>query len=238
MPVNLIFVFLVIESITGINPHMARYLLFHNVMKTPLKYIVSIAALTFALTLSAKATFVENTVFKGELKLFNDADHKAVTSFDATVGGHSGPVVNVSTNGTELVDSGAGFATIKPVIGGTLSELIFTPADNTLFSDFSFRGQLTQKGTVTLAVFDQFGTEFDFTTKSEGKDDDIPRFGVISTDGETIDHIILTADTFKEFKQVEFSFATGVPTPDGGATVMLLGAALSVLGLARRYLKS
>ena len=26
--------------------------------------------------------------------------------------------------------------------------------------------------------------------------------------------------------------------PDGGTTVMLLGAALSVLGMARRYLKS
>ena len=29
-----------------------------------------------------------------------------------------------------------------------------------------------------------------------------------------------------------------VPTPDGGTTVMLLGAALSVLGIARRFLKS
>jgi hypothetical protein len=30
----------------------------------------------------------------------------------------------------------------------------------------------------------------------------------------------------------------GVPTPDGGATVMLLGAGLGVLGLVRRYLSS
>ena len=28
-----------------------------------------------------------------------------------------------------------------------------------------------------------------------------------------------------------------VPTPDGGATVMLLGAALGSLGMARRFLK-
>jgi len=38
-----------------------------------------------------------------------------------------------------------------------------------------------------------------------------------------------------------YSFANAtvtVPTPDGGTTVMLLGAALGVLGMARRYLKS
>jgi hypothetical protein len=200
------------------------------------KLAVMAAILTLAALHQAQGTFVENTEFKGELKLFNDADHKAVTSFDATVGGHSGPVVNVSTNGIETVDSGAGFANIKPVNGGTLSELIFTPADDTLFSDFSFRGQLTQAGTVTLTVVDQFGTAFTFTTQSEGKDDDIPRFGVISFDGETIQSVTLTADTFKEFKQVEFSFGAGVP--DGGATVMLLGGAMTMLGLARRFLKS
>jgi VPDSG-CTERM motif len=201
------------------------------------KLAVMAAILTLAALHQAQGTFVQNTDFKGELKLFNDADHKAVTSFDSTVGGHSGPVVNVSTNGTELVDSGAGFATIKPVIGGTLSELIFTPADNTLFSDFSFRGQLTTAGTVTLTVFDQFGIAFPFTTKSEGKDDDIPRFGVISLDGETIDHVVLTANTFKEFKQVEFSFG-GTGVPDGGSTVMLLGAALGAVGMVRRFLMS
>jgi hypothetical protein len=32
--------------------------------------------------------------------------------------------------------------------------------------------------------------------------------------------------------------STGVPVPDGGATVMLLGAALGALGMARRFLKS
>ena len=30
--------------------------------------------------------------------------------------------------------------------GGTLTDLIFTPASNTLFSDFSFRGQLRAPG--------------------------------------------------------------------------------------------
>lgn len=33
-------------------------------------------------------------------------------------------------------------------------------------------------------------------------------------------------------------FGPGVPTPDGGTTVMLLGGALSMLGLLRRYVRS
>ena len=33
-------------------------------------------------------------------------------------------------------------------------------------------------------------------------------------------------------------FGSAATTPDGGTTVMLLGAALSVLGMARRYIKS
>lgn len=181
----------------------------------------------------AQGTFIELTDFKGEMKLFNDKDHKNVTDFDATVGGHKGPAVHVHTDGP--VDSGAGFANITPVHGTLLHELIFTPADNTLFSDFSFRGQLTQAGIVTLTVFDAFGQSFIFHTASEGKDDDIPRFGVISLDGETIDHVVVDAVGFKEFKQVEFSFGNGVATPDGGNTVMLMGGALLALVAAARF---
>ena len=48
--------------------------------------------------------------------------------------------VHIHTTGN--VNSGSGFANIKPVHGGTLTDLIFTPEDNTAFSDFSFRGQL------------------------------------------------------------------------------------------------
>jgi hypothetical protein len=185
------------------------------------------------LPLTASATFVVNTDFKGELKLFNDVDHKNVTDFVATVGGHTGPAVAVHTNGH--VDSAAGFATIKPANGEPLISLTFTPADNQLFNDFSFRGQLTQAGTVTLTVVDSDGFSFSFTTMSEGKDDDIPRFGVISLDGETIQSVTLTANSFKEFKQVEFSFGN-VSVPDGGATVMLLGLGLGAIGAARRWL--
>jgi hypothetical protein len=196
--------------------------------------VAAIVALSALGLNQAHATFVVNTDFKGELKLFNDVAHKSVTQFTATVGGHSGPAVDVQTNGR--VDSGAGFANITPANGDPLISLTFTPADNTLFSDFSFRGQLTAAGFVTVTVVDSDGFSFTFTTPSEGKDDDIPRFGVISHDGETIDHVTVTANSFKEFKQVEFSFGNA-SVPDGGATVMLLGMGLSGLGLVRRYVK-
>jgi hypothetical protein len=208
-------------------------LTFSSMYKTKLAVAVIVALSAFALN-QAHATFVVNTDFKGELKLFNDADHKNVTDFVATVGGHTGPAVAVHTDGH--VDSAAGFATIKPANGEPLISLTFTPADNQLFSDFSFRGQLTAAGTVTLTVVDSNGFSFTFTTPSEGKDDDIPRFGVISLDGETIDHVTVTANSFKEFKQVEFSFGNA-SVPDGGAAVMLLGMGLSGLGLVRRYIK-
>jgi len=39
--------------------------------------------------------------------------------------------------------------------------------------------------------------------------------------------------------RLNFSFsANGIAVPDGGTTVMLLGAALGVLGMARRFLMS
>lgn len=197
------------------------------------KTAVAVALAVMGLMLhQAQATFIENTDFKGEMKLFNDKDHKNVLDFIGTVGGHSGPAVRVDANAR--IDSGAGFANITPVHGANLTQLTFTPADNTLFSDFSFRGQLTQAGFVTVRVFDSEGLSFLFTTHSEGKDDDIPRFGVISNDGETIDHVVISANSFKDFKQVEFSFGNGVAAPDGGNTVMLMGGALlALMGLSR-----
>ena len=205
---------------------------------TKLKYIVSIVALTAALTLSARASFVEASAPFGGVPLFFDVANSNVTDLQAFVGANdpSAPIVFIHTDGP--VDTGSGFANIKPASGSTLTELIFTPDDPNLFSDFSFRGQLTAEGneTVTVTVQDNQGNPpqvFVFT--GLGTNQDFARQGIISFDGETIQSVTITSD-FKEFKQIRISFGPGVP--DGGATVMLLGAALSVLGMARRFLKS
>jgi hypothetical protein len=202
-----------------------------------LKYIVSIAALTAALTLSASATFMVDPDPSGE-KLFIDVANKSVSDFEGFVGANhpSAPHVDIHTTGN--VNTGSGFATIKPIKDGSLTQLIFTPENGNLFADFSFRGQLEgdANGTVTLIVQDNQGDPFQtFIFSGLGANADFARQGIISLDGETIQSITLISD-FKELKQIEFSFAPGVP--DGGVTVMLLGAALGVLGIARRYIMS
>jgi VPDSG-CTERM motif len=200
------------------------------------KCIVSIAALTAALTLSASATFIVDPDPGGE-KLFIDVANKNVSDFEGFVGANNSSAPHVDIHTTGNVNTGSGFANIKPVHNGSLSELIFTPENANLFADFSFRGQLEgdANGTVTVVVQDNQGNPAQtFTLTGLGANADFARQGIISLDGETIQSITLMSD-FKEVKQIEFSFARGVP--DGGATVMLMGAGLSALGIVRRYLK-
>src|SRR6476660_10063562 len=56
----------------------------------------------------------------------NDAAVKDVSTFTGTVGGHTGTAITVDTIGN--IDTGAGFATIKPTSGALLTSLTFTPA--------------------------------------------------------------------------------------------------------------
>ena len=185
----------------------------------------------------AKATFIIDTNPSGE-HTFIDTAHHGVTAFTMFVGANnpSAPHVGVTTTGA--VDTGSGFATIKPSQGGSLTDLIFTPADQTLFSDFSFRGQLEPDalGSLTLTVQDNQGKPAQtFTFSGLGSQHDFARIGIVSSD-ETIQSITITSD-FKEFKQIEMSFAGAPPpVPDGGATVMLLGAALGMLSVTGRFL--
>jgi hypothetical protein len=143
--------------------------------------------------------------------------------------------VDIHTTGN--VDTGSGFATIKPIKDGSLTELIFTPEDPNLFKDFSFRGQLLADagGTVTVMVQDNQGNSpQSFTFTGLGSNADFARQGIISLDGETIQSVTLTSD-FKQVKQIEFSFSQVVP--ESGTTAILLGCGLAAIGLVRRYLR-
>jgi len=202
-----------------------------------LKYIFSIAALTGSLALSANATFIIDPNPGGE-KLFIDVANKDVSDFQGFVGANnsSAPHVGIHTAGN--VDTGSGFANIKPVKNGSLTELIFTPENPDLFADFSFRGQLLRDagGTVTVTVQDNQGNSPQtFTLTGLGSNSDFARQGIVSLDGETIQSVTLMSD-FKEVKQIEFSLA-GQTVPDSGASAVLLGTALAGIGLVRRYLK-
>jgi hypothetical protein len=200
------------------------------------KYIISIAALTAALTLSAKASFIADTN-PGGAKGFIDVANHDVNSFNIFVGANnsSAPHVGVTTMGN--VDTGSGWSNIAPHGLGTLTDLIFTPANDTLFNDFSMRGMLVSPTTsLTIIVTDSLGNVFTIPfTGLQHDPHDFARLGVVSLDGETIKSVEVQG-SFKEVKQIEFSFAPGT-VPDGGATVMLLGGALGALGMTRRFLK-
>ncbi len=180
----------------------------------------------------AHATFVIDPNPGGDM-LFIDVANKDVASFTGTVGSNQGgPLINVTTIGN--VDTGSGFANIKPTNNQTLlTSLTFTPADGTLFGDFSFRGQLESEagGTVTVKVQDNQGdAPQTFTFTGLGANADFQRIGIVAQagSGETIQSVTLTSD-FKEVKQIEFSLAEGVVVPEP-STVALLG--MCAVGLA------
>jgi hypothetical protein len=186
---------------------------------------------------AAHATFIIDTSCgqskcAGGTDFFNDSANKDVSTFTGTVGGHAGTAITVDTIGN--IDSGAGFATITPIKGGTLTSLTFTPTNDALFTDFSFRGQLApvgDTGVINVAWTDSLGTTGTLQfTGIPGPDTDFGRLGIVSNDGETLKSVVITTaagESFDEFKQVQFSAASippSIPEPSTWA-MMLLGFA-------------
>ena len=204
-------------------------------MRKPLLFLTPFA-LASGLTLAsipAHATFIIDTSCgeshcAGGTDFFNDSANHDVSTFTGTVGGHTGTAITVDTIGN--IDTGAGFATIKPTTDALLTSLTFTPADNTLFSDFSFRGQLNpvgDTGVINVKWTDSLGNfETIQFTGVPGPDKDFDRLGIISKDGETLRSVeIFTAagESFKEFKQVQFSGTGIIPSiPELSTWAMML----------------
>jgi len=183
---------------------------------------------------AAHATFIIDTSC-GESKcaggtdFVNDSANHDVSTFTGTVGGHTGTAITVDTIGN--IDSAAGFATIKPTSGTTLTSLTFTPTDDTLFTDFSFRGQLApvgDTGVIDVTWTDSLGTTGTVVfTGIPGPDKDFDRLGIVSTDEFLKSVVITTAagESFDEFKQVQFSAASIPPSIPEASTwaMMILG---------------
>src|ERR1700736_6524894 len=106
--------------------------------------VLAVAALGLVVS-SAHATCMRETCGNGgcpgDMKFFNSSANHDVTSFVGSVGKqHGGPAVTVDT--FVSTNTGAGYATIKPDMSGTLNALLFTPANPLAYSDFSFRGMI------------------------------------------------------------------------------------------------
>ena len=196
------------------------------------------AAVTLGLMANpARATFVLDTSC-GTANCaagthFNiDAANKDVSSFSGHVSnsGKTGPLVTATTTGN--VDTGAGFANIKPVKAGSLTDLIFTPTDSTLFSDFSFRGQLNRAGftgAIDVLWTDATGNTGTVSFTVPKAEADFGRLGIVSNDGETLKSVEILAgsgESFKEVKQIEFSFAGAPPPVPAPASLAILGTGL------------
>jgi PEP-CTERM motif len=211
-----------------------------NSLRGTLLGCATVATLLAVAVTPASATFIIDPT-PGGSKFFIDVANKNVSSFSGSVGNNnaSDPIVNVATVGN--VDTGAGFANIKPTNNSTiLSSLIFTPVDPNLFSDFSFRGQLDNSGTVTLTVTDNQGNPsqtFPFLITNANQDFD--RIGIVSLDGETIKTVEIANPSFKEVKQIEFSGANvPVTTPEPASLAVLGGGLLGAAMLRRRRTRS
>jgi hypothetical protein len=181
---------------------------------------------------AAHATFIIDTSC-GESKcaggtdFFNDSANHDVSTFTGTVGGHTGTAITVTTTGN--VDTGGGFATITPTSGATLTSLTFTPTDDTLFTDFSFRGQLNpvdDTGIINVRWTDSLGTSGTLQfTGVPGPDSDFDRLGIVSTDEtlRSVEVFTTGGESFDQFKQVQFS-APGIPPsiPEPATWAMML----------------
>lgn len=193
----------------------------------------------------AHATFIIDTSCgeshcAGGTDFKNDSAVHDGSTFTGTVGGHAGTDVSVTTIGN--INTGAGFSTIKPIKGGVLTDLIFTPADDTLFTDFSFRGQLSpvdDTGIINVKWTDSSGTTGTLMfTGVPGPDKDFDRLGIVSTDEtlKSVEVFTTGGESFDEFKQVQFSaagIAPSIPEPSTWAMMLLGFAGLGYAALNR-----
>jgi len=135
------------------------------------------------------------------------------------------------------VDVANGNATIKPIKDGSLTSLTVTPVNGNLFDGFSFRGQLSVAGTITLVVTDNQGDPsqtFSFSVAKANQEFSALGITGIPTD-ETIKSIVISdSDGFNSIKQMAFDQIAAVPEPSTWAMMILGFAGLGFMAYRRK----
>lgn len=194
-----------------------------NLCKTVVAISISVAAAM--VSVSARADIVSSTSSSWQTSSTSwnvDIKNDDVSSFKAHVGSE---LINISTVG--VVDTGSGNATVTPGTKDSLfTSITFDPV-NSVFTSFSFHGQLDILGTIFVEVNDNFGNKFTFAN--------VPAnalfgpFGAVAVagTGQYIDKVKVYTElpeNFKSIKQVDFgnfTVAGAVPEPSTWAMMML-----------------
>jgi hypothetical protein len=177
-----------------------------------LKYTLIIGVLCAGMTSLAHATLSGPTL----VSLSNNSQAGELAAFQEVSGHSDAQMCVVQSPGNETITNSFGTFTFtnlpfNPVTGHYEVQVAFTMNPGNVVCGF-----ITKNGhgndVFVYTVSEDQGSSGTFTLE-------VPFTGALS-------HIDV------------FCCPGGVTTPDGGTTVMLLGAALGALGMARRYLKS
>ena len=90
----------------------------------------------------ASGSFCIQSPDDDDVKMFLENDKNTNTFFGSTTGNGSHFTDTIKINTMGYVDTSSGFATIKPIKDGTLTDVTYTPQAPNLFDGFFTRGQL------------------------------------------------------------------------------------------------
>jgi hypothetical protein len=129
-----------------------------------------------------------------------------VESFTGTVGSNT-----ITGTTDEPVNTANGLAAINtPPKGNSFTTITLDPMDG-IFNEFSFRGQLTDAGTVTLTLVSNDATQV-FNFDNVKANADFGAFGIVAMPGtgETISSLSISSDGFNSVKQIGFGTTEAV----------------------------
>jgi VPDSG-CTERM motif len=177
-----------------------------------MKYALIIGVLCAGMTSLAHATLSGPTL----VNLSNNSQAGELAAFQEVSGHSDAQMCVVQSPGNETITNSFGTFTFtnlpfNPVTGHYEVQVAFTMNPGSVVCGFITKNG-HGNGVFVYTVSEDQGSSGTFTLE-------VPFTGALS-------HIDV------------FCCAGGVTTPDGGTTVMLLGAALGALGMARRYIMS